>query len=107
MRAIKNYLGGMRGYGCCPNCGDSYSWKPTSSLPYEGESAGFAQKEDGTVVLNIGFQQSVLLCTECLNEPAALDAERIVSDLGKSGWEQGDTDKVQSAIANLQASQAA
>jgi len=107
MRAIKNLLGGMKGFGCCPNCGDSYNWKPIDNLPFEGEPAGFSEMEDGKLVLNIGFQRGMLLCTECLDVPAGLDAERIVSNLGKSGWEQGDIDKVQSAIFKVQASQAA
>ena len=107
MRAIKNLLGEMRGFSYCPNCGDSYSWKPTGSLPFEGEPMGLSQKEDGTIVLNMGFQHSVLICTECLDKPSGLNADRIAADLKKCGWEQGDIDKVQSSIAELQAHQTA
>lgn len=105
MRAIKNLLGKMQGFGCCPNCGNSYSWKPTGSLPYEGEPAGFSQSEGGRVVINVGFQRGVLLCIECLEKPTGLDANRIATNLKEYGWERGNIVKVQSAIVKVQASQ--
>ncbi len=102
MRAIKNLIGKMIGFGCCPNCSDSYFWKPTGSFIYEGKPTGLTKQEDGKMVLNIGIQRGVLLCTECINEPTRLDAERIASNLEKCGWEKDDTNKVLSAVDKVQ-----
>lgn len=107
LRTVKNWLGRIHGFGCCPNCGDSYSWKLTDNLPFGDQPLGLIQREDDKLVIILGFQSSVLLCTECLDRPTDMDADRVAAHLNKYGWEQGDIDSVRSAIADFKARQAA
>ncbi len=86
-KAMKNAYGTIRGYGCCPNCGDNWGWKPHGDITYQ-------EFDDGTA-------SGVILCCECLSSPQSLDLDRIATKLTKHYWQPTDVELVKSALANL------
>lgn len=79
LKIIKNLWGFLRGYGCCPNCGDSLSWKSVGSIQYEPT-------------------RGVIICFDCLFKKKELDKNRILKDLTKIGWPQENIDLVEKAL---------
>ncbi len=74
-RSAKNAYGNVMGYGECPNCGDSWSWKPcTRGVEY---TPG----------------RGVSICDECLARPK-LDIERIARELRRYEWPPSDVQLV-------------
>lgn len=94
---IKNLIGSLVGYGNCPNCGDSWVWKDTGSIPYEGKEPS-VKVEDGELIFTIGYVKSICICTECLARLDLLDTKKILSDLKKSGWKNEDLEKAEVSI---------
>jgi len=84
----KNLLGTVRGFGCCPNCGDCWSWKASGSIIYET----FDQYN----------ASGVMICNECLENPDKLDVDRIAAKLTTYGWGSDDVLRVRTAISSNQ-----
>lgn len=83
-KLARNILGFIQGYGCCPNCGDSWSWKPTSEVTC-GDST----------------TNAVLICIKCLEHPAELDVDHITANLARYGWEQDGVDQARLVLTSL------
>jgi hypothetical protein len=52
-------------FGSCPNCGGSWEWKQSGSIPIEG------------------ILGEVLICIDCLKHPERLNITRIAINLEK------------------------
>ncbi len=68
MRWLKNAVGRFRGFGACPNCHDSWSWKMGKSFP-------------------VGKASEIIICKECLAKPKCLNPLTIEGALRKDGWD--------------------
>lgn len=88
LRWLKNYIGSFKGFGGCPNCGDSWGWKPSGFITY--------LPDEGLPSISFG----VMICEECLEHPEALNVEQILKDLRGHGWNQPSLELVESALAN-------
>lgn len=81
-RPIKNLTGSFLAYGHCPNCHDSWWWKPIENVNYKSGS-------------------DVMICKECLQIPKDLDLQKIKSNLIKWKWEKENINKVIIALNKL------
>ena len=79
IQSIKNKIGWLKGYGTCPNCGNSWRMNSIGGINYDGS-------------------RGVMICSDCLNMPGDLDVERIAANLTKSGWAKDEVEKVGEAI---------
>ena len=86
IRWLKNLIGKSLHYGTCPNCGDSWWWK---------KSGGISYKRNGITLFEI------MICKECLHNPAGLSLPRIERDLIKSQWNLGDIRLAKTAIMSF------
>ena len=78
---IGNYLH----YDTCPNCGDSWWWKLAGGIAFKSEGSNLYE---------------IMICKECLRDPARLSLMRIEKYLVKSGWEETDIRLAGIAIIN-------
>jgi hypothetical protein len=83
IKKLKNTIGRNLHYETCPNCGDSWWWKKPEGIGYKSYS-------------NILFE--VVICKECLRNPAGLDLSRIERDLLGLGWNKKDIELARTAI---------
>lgn len=87
-KAVRNYRGTRQGYGCCPNCGDSWSWKKVSGIIFHTESL--------PPFSCVSFE--VMICQECVKNPVVLDETRIIKDLKMNGWKPEKLSLVHKAV---------
>src|SRR3989344_5280812 len=80
----KNLVGSFLGYGGCPNCQDSWWWKHDGSIPLETRQDTLSVPE--TPGFPVFITQSLMVCTECLTHPEALDPGRIEQNLLAHEW---------------------
>jgi len=84
-KTVRNVFGTVLGFGCCPNCGDSWSWSPHGSITYQ-------EFDDGSA-------NCFMLCIKCAVSPPKIDVDRITSTLLKhDGWEQSEVDMVREVL---------
>ena len=83
---LKNLIGDHLHYEKCPNCGDSWWWKP---------AGGIAYKSDGSNLFE------VMICKECLRNPGRLNFLKIEKDLAKLEWNRSDIRLARTAIINF------
>jgi hypothetical protein len=83
---LKNLIGDRLHYETCPNCGDSWWWKPAGGIAYKSEGNNLFE---------------VMICKECLQNPARLNFIRIEKDLLKREWKQLDIKLARTAIINF------
>lgn len=83
-RSIRNKAGHVAGWGDCPNCGDSWSWKESESIYYKPD-------------------RGVLICKECLRRPDRLDVDRICRDLREYSWPEDEIALVRVAVTAYKA----
>lgn len=95
-RGIKNFIGSRMGYGSCPNCGDSWQWKTSSSLSYtDVEIVRKVISNERIATGMINAQKGIMLCAECISNPETLDLIKIRKDLEKTeGWGKEEIDLV-------------
>ena len=82
---LNNLIGNRLHYEKCPNCGDSWWWKPAGGIAYKNEG-------------NSLFE--VMICRECLGNPARLNFLRIEGNLAKLDWAKSDIRLARTAIIN-------
>lgn len=82
-RLAKNMVGDILGFGRCPNCGDSYWWKPAGSIHYRVTDSGM---------------RGVTICKECLAHPEKLDENRIEKNLLVYRWPPAKAALVHQAV---------
>jgi len=82
---LKNLIGDRLRYEKCPNCGDSWWWKSAGGIAYKSEE-------------NNSFE--VMICKECLKNPARLSFMKIEKDLAKLDWSKSDIRLARTAILN-------
>jgi hypothetical protein len=85
---VKNRVGGLKGYGRCPNCDNSWYWKESKSVTFK--RSAFVSK-------------GVLICADCLQTPRGLNPERIAEALAKSQWNKEEVTLARKAIEQLMA----
>ena len=79
-RKLKNFIGNIRGFPACPNCGDSFYWKEYGSVFYDTRPT----------VPGKFRKRTVEFCKECLSNKEKLDEQEISSYLtDKEGWTKG------------------
>jgi len=106
-RGLKNFLGSIRGFGSCPNCGDSWSWKPHRSIILKKENIPVVIKtrdETGAIIIQEGTVPctgGIMICKECLENPAKLDPERIKHDLLLVGWTEEDAENARQHLIGI------
>lgn len=66
-RFTKNIIGDSQEFGRCPNCNDSFWWKPASSLQYSETRV-------------------IIICKDCLTHPEKLSEDRIKKNLLACSW---------------------
>ena len=97
VRGIDNIKGDVRFISDCPNCGDSWYWKESGVLTYR-------QNSDNS-------SSGVMICQECLDNPAGLHVNRIAfmlwwpPGLGIS-WEAENIELVKQAVRQYKADNA-
>lgn len=82
---IGNSIGSFLHYGNCPNCGDSWLWKTSGSIEI-GEIKDLSSEFGSPSVPFIEIQHGIMICEECLMNPAGLDEARIEQDLLNYEW---------------------
>lgn len=82
VRKVKNRVGRFMGYSGCPNCGDSWYWKPSGVVPY-------------------AKTRGVMICEECLLDLDYLCIRTIEEDLLKAGWEPDEVNQVGFTLLNF------
>ncbi|OGZ17433.1 MAG: hypothetical protein A2V72_00370 [Candidatus Nealsonbacteria bacterium RBG_13_37_56] len=96
---LGNPIGDLLGKSGCPNCGDNWFWKPHGSIP-----VGPTMPLDVNNVEHIIYAEithGIMICEECLANPAGLDEERIEQYLlsfPEGGWTLEETAKVKQAV---------
>jgi len=94
---LGNPIGDLFGYSGCPNCGDSWFWKSHGSIPI-GPTKSLEKSED---IIYIEITKGLMICKECLANPAGLDEEKIEQYLlsfPEGGWTMEKTAKVKQAV---------
>lgn len=96
---IQNCMGSFLGFGNCPNCGDSWSWKEFGDIHYgelqEGKDYTIS-KPDFVVAVHVSA--AVMICKECLVKAERLDPIRIEKDLIDHGWSLEDAVLAKAAV---------
>lgn len=82
---LKNLIGNRLNYEKCPNCGDSWWWKAAGGIAYKNEGNNLFE---------------VVICRECLQNPARLNFMRIDGNLAKLDWSKSDIRLARTAIIN-------
>jgi len=82
---LKNLIGNRLRYEKCPNCGDSWWWKAAGGIAYKNEGNNLFE---------------VVICRQCLQNPARLNFMRIDGNLAKLDWSKSDIRLARTAIIN-------
>src|SRR3989338_9611455 len=80
LRPFLTLVGRRQGFGSCPNCGDSWSWKQPTDRRYNG-----SQGEAWAPV-------SVVICVECAKHPSRINFTRVRKNLVRSEWSPDNAD---------------
>ena len=109
IRKARNFIGSQLGFGSCPNCGDSWHWKISGSLPYNDLKIVNKVISDERIATGmVSAQKSILLCQECLNNPEKLDLENIRRDLDDTeDWEKEEIGLVIESIKKYKSAEKA
>ncbi|MCX6764833.1 MAG: hypothetical protein NTU58_04010 [Candidatus Nealsonbacteria bacterium] len=83
LRKIKNWIGGLKGFGTCPNCRDSWWWKEIDGIEYSA-TGGYLNLADLNAKIPMKFCiKEIMICKECLSDPKKLDLDKIRQNLEK------------------------
>lgn len=94
---LGNPIGSFLHYGTCPNCGDSWFWKSNGSIKF-GKIKDLSSEYGTPSMPFIEIQHGVMICKECLANPAGLDEVKIEQDLFKYEWPPEDAAQVKEAV---------
>lgn len=83
----KNIVGGIMGYGKCPNCENSFFWKEKEWISYGFDGAGF-YLPTGTLPF----------CKKDITHPLELNENRIRKNLRRSGWDERSINMILASI---------
>jgi len=89
VRIVGNIIGGCLDYGTCPNCGDSWLWKPSSAITFRRSGCGCIIRE-------------VMICSKCISNPLGLVLPKIRQSLIESQWPPDDIRMVEMAVVDYQ-----
>ncbi len=94
-RWYKNRIGNKKGFGCCPNCGDSWNWK--SSVGVEYEKHYFFPG----CFISPSVSYAVSICSEC-SASGKFDYQRIEKHLESGTWEKESIAKAITALKEFE-----
>lgn len=99
LRAIRNFSGHRLGFGGCPNCGDRWNWKLSTSVMYGTmEITRTVTVGDRSESNRILVPAGVMICNECFEHPEQINLERMAQKLARSGWQPEEVDQAVAAV---------